>query len=333
MSTGPPVPDLSLRHLQAELACLDVRLRREVRRWQLAGQDPNDSYRGLYVSDAEAEALLARPLATSWGGSQSLSPEEAQASAEAARRAAQACDAITQEAGRSGQPLRLRRLASVFGLDRFDLDILLVALAPVLDLRYEKLYAYLQDDVTRKRPTINLALDLLAEPGPDRLAHWPRFADDAPLFRYHLLERTPETAKLPLLSQVLVPDPAVAAWLLGRYQPHADLGAHAQLLRPQADEDSAVLTAEVWPHLALALDDDGILALHGPDRAAQEAVLRRLAARRRRAAFPSARAGVHGDCADLRREVREKRRIPFAGKRTDACFDPKRPEKPAPLRP
>jgi hypothetical protein len=37
--------DISLRHLQAELARLDILLQREVRRWQIAGQDPADPFR------------------------------------------------------------------------------------------------------------------------------------------------------------------------------------------------------------------------------------------------------------------------------------------------
>ena len=45
-------------------------------------------------------------------------------------------------------------LQKAFGLDTIDLDIVLIALAPEVDLRYERLFAYLQDDVTRRRPTV-----------------------------------------------------------------------------------------------------------------------------------------------------------------------------------
>ena len=71
--------DLNFAHVQAELARIDVLIRREVRRWQRAGQDPTDAFRGLYVSDAGAEALLARPFATSWGQAIAAEPAEAQA--------------------------------------------------------------------------------------------------------------------------------------------------------------------------------------------------------------------------------------------------------------
>jgi hypothetical protein len=52
-------------------------------------------------------------------------------------------------------------LQELFQLSPLDLDVLLICLAPELDLKYEKLYAYLQDDVTKKRPSVDLCLTLL----------------------------------------------------------------------------------------------------------------------------------------------------------------------------
>src|ERR1051325_2788865 len=82
--------ELSLAHLQAELARIDVLIQRAVRRWQLAGQDPNDTFRGLRISDQEAVGLLERPFGASWGATADLGAEEAafEAAAQAARQAA-----------------------------------------------------------------------------------------------------------------------------------------------------------------------------------------------------------------------------------------------------
>ena len=60
----------------------------------------------------------------------------------------------------SGAPVRLRPLAQRAGLDELDVDLLLVAVAPDLDSRFERLYGYLNDDVTRRRATIGLSLEL-----------------------------------------------------------------------------------------------------------------------------------------------------------------------------
>jgi hypothetical protein len=51
----------------------------------------------------------------------------------------------------------------------FELDVVLVALAPKVDLRYELIYAYLQDDVTRQEPGVELVLNLLCSSAEDKL--------------------------------------------------------------------------------------------------------------------------------------------------------------------
>ena len=50
--------------------------------------------------------------------------------------------------------LRLRRLARDAGLTPLDVELLLIALLPDLDTRFERLYGYLNDDVTRRRASV-----------------------------------------------------------------------------------------------------------------------------------------------------------------------------------
>ncbi len=280
--------DLSLAHLQAELARLDARIEREVRRWHRAGQDPTDAFRGLKISDQEAQGLLARPFGTSWGQMVDLA-DEGEVFALAEAEAWRASQTLAQAAAECGQTLRLSHLAAVCGLDSFDLDAFLVCLAPALDLRYERLYGYLQDDVTRRRASVNLILDLLCEPGPERLLKLARFSNDAPLFRSGLLERLyePGGAQPSLLGQALAPDGAIVAWLLGEYRPHADLAGHATLLAPAAggpegDLADRVLAGSAWPALRPALsqgvDVPPVVTFHGADQAGQEAAARLMAA-------------------------------------------------------
>jgi hypothetical protein len=282
--TAPPVSaetNISLRHLQAELVRIDVLIQRQVWRWQLAGQDPGDRFRGLHVSDAEVEMLLRRSFGASWGQMVALPPAEVQAFASAEAEAARQAQQLAEMAHCQGQVPCLERLATAFGLDRFDVDTLLVCLAPALDLRYERLYAFLQDDVTRKRPTVNLALDLLGSAVPaDRLPLLLRFADDAPLFKYQLLERASDSSPngSSLLSQALCVDPALITWLLGGYQPHSDLGSHAVLLQPEATDADALLVAEMGPDVAHAAGRQAVVAFYGPDVLRQQAAARLLAA-------------------------------------------------------
>jgi len=59
---------------------------------------------------------------------------------------------LAARAAASRIPLPLDGLADSFGLDAIDRDLLLVALAPDLDRRYGRVFGFLQDDATRRRP-------------------------------------------------------------------------------------------------------------------------------------------------------------------------------------
>src|SRR6185503_4289009 len=106
----PVTPDFDLEYLRAELTCIDLLIQREIQHWQLAGQDPADAFRGLYVSDTEAETLLARPLGYSWGQTVSLDPSEAEAFSLALAEAAQQSKLVSEAAQQRGHSLRLEQL-------------------------------------------------------------------------------------------------------------------------------------------------------------------------------------------------------------------------------
>lgn len=107
---------------------------------------------------------------------------------------------------------RLTRLGEVFGLPPADLAALLVAVAPDVEPRFEKLYAYLHDDVGRRRATIALFAELAGLPlvSADLRA---RFRPESPLIAHRLV--TVEDPDQPFPSRVLrVPD-RVVEYLLG----------------------------------------------------------------------------------------------------------------------
>ena len=230
-SNNPPSkPDISLLHIKLELTRIDVLIQREVQRWQQAGQDTGDSYRGLYVTDNEVDHLLKQPFGFNWGQSTNMDPRIENYFQEAYSTAELQTKEFTDQAAKDQQDLRLLNLAKVFILNPFDLDLLLLCLAPSFDLKYERIYGYLQDDVTRKQPGINLILNLLAPPGTDRFAFWTHFVEAAPLFDNHIIEKQAESTRVPLLRQTLVVDETIINWLLGSYQPNPDLMAYFHLI-------------------------------------------------------------------------------------------------------
>ena len=118
----------------------------------------------------------------------------------------------------SGVFLALPQLAHLFALSPFELQTVIICLAPELQRKYDKLYAYLQDDITRKKPSVDLVLDLLCETQVDRWRARTLFSDHAPLFRAEMLHTT-DDPQSPSgssdLAQFLKLDPRIVNYLLG----------------------------------------------------------------------------------------------------------------------
>ena len=198
--------DASARHLAGRLGLVADRVRLAVERRRTGDPDPDDRFRGLYVSDAQVDHLLA-------GGHGPLLGADPDGSA-AKRRAGIEAEADAAEA--AGEEVRLRRLARSFALEPLDVELLLVALAPDLDPRFERLYGYLHDDVSRRRASVGLALELSGV-GEASGAGRARLGPLAPLVTGGLL--VVEDGDRPFLTRALrVPD-RVAAHLLGDATP------------------------------------------------------------------------------------------------------------------
>src|SRR5439155_19542895 len=114
---------------------------------------------------------------------------------------AMSCDALY--AALAGDP-RLEPVSAANRLNPFESASLLLALAPDVDPRYERIVAYLQDDVTRKRPTAALALDLFCRTGDERLDSARRLSPGATLFHRGLLEARPSNAASWLSAPLVV---------------------------------------------------------------------------------------------------------------------------------
>jgi SpoVK/Ycf46/Vps4 family AAA+-type ATPase len=197
------------------LARLDERLRRAVDAAAAAyGPDAAaDPHRGLYVGADELARLLSRAPAL---------PPLGPAAAEPLVPA---------------HDPSFGWLARAFALEPFDLDVVLIALAPELDLRYERLYAYLQDDVTRRRPSVDLALNLLCADAAGKLAARARFAPDAPLARHLIVELVsdPDRPGQPLLARSLALDDQVVRAILGERSLDGRLAGCARLVAEPRD--------------------------------------------------------------------------------------------------
>ena len=254
--------------LAAPLERLDRILARAVDRVSAAYgvEAAGDPFRGLYISHRDA---------AQWSQSPRVAPAFGAADGES-----ELLDLIE-----AGSPLG--RLARAYELTSFDLDLIVVALAPEIDLRYGRIYAFLQDDVSRRSPSIDLAFNLLCPTAEAKLSRRDHLATDAPLVRYDLIELVPDqSSPLPSLpAHFLRLDDAVARYLLRQRGIDARLRHVGQLVEPgeggagsllQGDEQRALEAMVAEAH---ATGEALVLYVSGPETGSKRAAAQALAAR------------------------------------------------------
>ncbi|TKA09603.1 ATP-binding protein [Actinacidiphila oryziradicis] len=220
LADGPAVAPASA--LITRLAGLRDRVALLVERRSATDPTAADPLRGLYLSDEAVQHLL-------WpaDGPDTYADGDATGLGSA--------DGEPHHGTPDGD--RLHRLMVRLGITPLDAAILLLALAPDLDRTFEPLYGYLNDDVSRRRATIGLALELCDLPVHSARAR-ARFHPSAPLLALGLARV--EEPERPFLSRSLrIPD-RLTAHLLGDDTPDAALAGHARPLPavpvlPQAD--------------------------------------------------------------------------------------------------
>ncbi|MFJ8807592.1 ATP-binding protein [Streptomyces sp. NPDC102490] len=202
------------RALLARLEALRDRVAALVEHRTADDPTADDPLRGLYLPDEAVHHLLR-----TWPSA------DAQPVAPAAPVPVEPVAAGTP----AGPGDRLARLAGTARLTELDTAALLVALAPDVDRTFEPLYGYLNNDVSRRRATVGLALDLCGVPAHLASAR-ARFHASAPLRALGLLEV--EEPERPFLTRSLrVPDRLIGH-LLGDDDPDAAL---LGLLLPMPD--------------------------------------------------------------------------------------------------
>ena len=252
-----PLIDNAVEYLGHECRWLELLLQRQVLRLRKIAADDPDNFRGLYIADAEVDALLANSDDPEAAGQISLLENQIQA--------------IQQENSRlrhDAPHLPLEQLKARFGLSELECRIFLVAVAAELDLRYQTLYAYVQNDVTRKLPTVDLALKLLCSRREEQWAARKLFSEDAPLFRHALVQFADERQDrdLPLPSRSLKVPRRVTDFLLGEDALAAELASSCCRIQPRHGIEQLDLCPELKTQLQRALPSfkqGGVALLRG----------------------------------------------------------------------
>ena len=186
--------------MQAEFKWIDLLIHREILRLRATYQLSLDEFRGLYVSDEQVDALVK---ATNFGSVDLSQLDLAAAQARVNRG--------VYPWARS--PFAL--LSREFGLSTLEQDILLVLLAPEIGSKYETLYAYLNNDVIKKAPTLDLIARLLCDEERSKLDVRAALARDATLPAQGLVRLLPGPDRHASVNAGLAIHSALPDFLLG----------------------------------------------------------------------------------------------------------------------
>jgi hypothetical protein len=188
---------------------LDERLAELVDEMPAARQRGDDfGLRGLVVTDSEAKHLLGRNRGAGFHAGSLWQAAEA-------RLAASQVQSVV---------LPLEMVRERFRLSVFEVECMLACLAPELEARYQKIFGYLNDDVTQKYPSVDLLLRLLSA-AEESVRCRALLTPASPLLRGGLLVWVEEQAAgtgSPL-SRCLRVDPAVVQFLFQDYKLDAEL--------------------------------------------------------------------------------------------------------------
>ena len=212
---------------------IDRRVMAAVERVAGSDPDPGDPFRGLYISDEVALRL-------------------------------------TQGDSVSDADERLQQVVQALGLDLLEAAVLAVCAATELNPRYGRLYAYLQDDVTRKLPSPRLVGQLLEGEGLSPADVMGAFDATGRLRRLGALKLLGD-AQTPLAERAVKIADRLAAVLLGGRMDESAQPMRLRLVEPPAHDPGreaavATMTAllERPSHLPVVLagpDADSLLSI------------------------------------------------------------------------
>ncbi|MFQ5630411.1 MAG: hypothetical protein ACE5I1_16695, partial [bacterium] len=198
-------------------------------------------FRGLFIADDEIDALMAAGIFEKNG---KVSEDDRSKNIKKLRTQAlsqrKQIDNRVEQSLANNKNLPLKQLQKIFNLTDFEVHTLLICIAPLLDARYKKLYAYLQNDITRKIASLDLILDLLCEGPEERLHNLQSFHKTSPLRHYSLLHGAENNSDAPIFHDIYQVDPRIIHYILGQRVVDERLESHLRFLPPLAWENVVI---------------------------------------------------------------------------------------------
>ena len=227
-----------------------------------------DEFRGLYISDEEVDSILKviRPAFDSEAEGDA-EDQGVKVTIEALLQLEADLSDFRDNGLKNPELPRLLQLCELFDLNDFEKDALLICLLPEIDVKYERIFGYIQDDVTKKRPSIGMVIDLLCNSADVRVAARKSFAPEAPLIANRLIRIKEDTLQQPLISRAMKADDRIVDFLLETDHVYSCIVPFVRLANPNTELNDVVLPDEIklkFLRYIEQLDSDALFYFYGP---------------------------------------------------------------------
>lgn len=129
----------------------------------------------------------------------------------------------------------LNRLKEKLHLNDLEVKIILIVFAPEINSKYERVYAYLQDNLNRVYPTVQLLVLLLCKTPIETQELFDYFIKPSKFTMLHLIEFTSSDSNELLFQQPLRLTSSVRNYLLGDIHLAGTLKSYCHIIEPKQD--------------------------------------------------------------------------------------------------
>lgn len=255
--------DLNAHFLQLELQRINLLILKHFLGQNNMNEGLPEGFRGLAVDREEVFQTLAKIDQSDFSPSldQNLLNDLRDRSEVLLEEAAQLCA--------NGFQPNLYRLIETCQLSSAEYHAFLICLSSAFNLGFEKVFGYLNNDVTRRYPSRDLIIQVLRTGEGDQQELWQALLPESKLLREGLILAVSEEETPVELKTMFVAAPELVNWLAGKYQPAKQLanavsisaadGIDLMLVEPEIAKYDPAVVAQHKPLVILSGPDEAIV--------------------------------------------------------------------------
>ena len=253
-------------HIMDEFLLMDFIIRSYVRLNRNETNADNELM-GLYISENEISEYLKTPAFNS-KFSGSTMDEKIPDMIDDMRKE---IDRRIEVSKQQGIELRLEKVVDVYNLNNIEKNVLILCLLQEIDLKYGVFFAYLNNNITKKRVTVDLALNIFCNSFNEKQINMKVFSGESPLVRNHLIKifDKHEGINLHFLERILEIDEPIKNFLIQEHREFENKNPFTRMYDGLHNVDDLILPDKICSKILAGIRISAryvplVFFMHGP---------------------------------------------------------------------